>query len=320
MLRNFLLLGLTLLLFRCNNSEIEGYKLSDKGFYFKLLGIGELNKYVTEGSYVTFHIQYATADDSVFFDAIRTAKIENPQYPGAIEDCFFMLSEGDSASFYINADNFFQKTLESTLPDFIPINSYLKLNLKIIAVKTPEQFKKEKEEFLAWVEDFGEYEKKVLKNYLDKRNISYSPFDTTVYKIPEKAGNDKNVELGDTVVVHFEGYFLNGKLFDSTRKRGEPFSFVYGTEWQVIKGLEKAIGLMHESEKSIFVIPSFMAFGKEGSSTGLIPPYSSVVFEIELLKVGKKNNNMCKIKKADVAAFFIILPPKTFLLLPFFHS
>jgi uncharacterized membrane protein YiaA len=54
MLRNFLLLGLTLVLFGCNNSEIEGYKLSDKGFYFKLLGIGELNKYVTEGSYVTF--------------------------------------------------------------------------------------------------------------------------------------------------------------------------------------------------------------------------------------------------------------------------
>ncbi|MGQ9848226.1 MAG: FKBP-type peptidyl-prolyl cis-trans isomerase [Bacteroidales bacterium] len=288
MFRNGLLFGLVLSFFSCNNSEIEGYKFNDKGFYFKLLGIGELNKYVTEGSFVTFHIQYATADDSVFFDAIRTAKIEKPQYSGAIEDCFFILSEGDSASFYINADNFFQKTLESPLPSFIPSNSYLKINLKIIAVKTPEQFKKEKEEFLAWIEDFGEYEKKVLKNYLEKRNISYSPFDTVIYKIPEKSGNDKSVAFGDTITVHFEGYFLNGKLFDSTRKRGEPFSFVYGTEWQVIKGLEKAIGMMHEGEKSIFVIPSFMAFGKEGSSTGIVPPYTSVVFEVELLKIRKK--------------------------------
>lgn len=288
MFRCFLCIVFLLLISCCNNSEIEGYKLHQKGIYFKLIAIGELNKYVTVGSFVTFHIQYATADDSVFFDAIRTAKIEQPQYTGSIEDCFLILSEGDSASFFINADNFFHKTLESPLPYFIPPNSYLKVNLKIIAVKTPEQFKKEKEEFLVWIEDFGEYEKKVLKNYLEKRNISYSPFDTVVYKIPVKSGNNKSVVFGDTITVHFEGYFLNGKLFDSTRKRGEPFSFVYGTEWQVIKGLEKAIGMMHEGEKSIFVIPSYMAFGKEGSSTGLIPPYTSVVFEIELLKVGKK--------------------------------
>lgn len=288
MFRSLLCFVLLLLFFSCNNSEIEGYKLHPKGFYFKLIGIGELNKYVTVGSFVTFHIQYATADDSIFFDAIRTAKIEQPQYAGAIEDCFLILCEGDSASFFINADNFFQKTLESPLPFFIPPNSFIKINLKIIAVKTPEQFKKEKEEFLAWIEDFGEYEKKVLKNYLEKRNISYSPFDTVIYKIPVKAGNNKSVALGDTITVHFEGYFLNGKLFDSTRKRGEPFSFVYGTEWQVIKGLEKAISMMHEGEKSIFVIPSFMAFGKEGSSTGLIPPYTSVVFEVELLQVCKK--------------------------------
>lgn len=289
MFRTFLLLFFLIELISCSNSEFNGYTLNKNGFYFKLHKIGELNKYVKEGSFVTFHIQYATTDDSVFFDAIRTAKIEKPQYPGAIEDCFLMLSEGDSASFYINADNFFQQTLESSLPYFMPKNSYLKINLKIIAVKSPKQFKKEKEEFLAWIEDYGEYEKKVLKDYLEKRNIKYSPFDTAIYKIPIKSGNEKKVELGDTITIHFEGYFLNGKLFDSTRKRGEPFEFVYGTEWQVIKGIEKAIGLMHEGEKSIFIIPSFLAFGKEGSSTGIIPPYTSVVFEIELLKVCKKN-------------------------------
>ncbi|NSW44240.1 MAG: FKBP-type peptidyl-prolyl cis-trans isomerase [Bacteroidales bacterium] len=290
MIRYYISIIVTLLFFiSCNESKITGYKLTDKGIYFKLLGIGEANKYVQEGNYVTFHIQYATADDSIFFDAIRTAKIEKPLYEGAIEDCFYMLSEGDSAAFFIKADPFFEKTLESPLPLFIPPESYLKIILKIETVKTAEEFKKDKEEFLAWVEDFGEYEKKVLKNYLEKRNINYMPNDTVIYKIPINKGNSKTVNYGDTITVHFEGYFLNGKLFDSTRKRNEPFSFVYGSEWQVIKGLEKAIGMMHEGEKSIFVIPSFMAFGKEGSSTGIIPPYSSVVFEIELLKIGKKN-------------------------------
>jgi len=290
MIRYFILIIVILLFFNsCNESNIPGYKLTDKGIYFKLLGIGEANKYVHESDYVTFHIQYATADDSVFFDALRTAKIEKPLYDGAIEDCFFMLSEGDSAAFFIKADPFFEKTLESPLPLFIPPESYIKIILKIESVKTAEEFKKDKEAFLAWIEDFGEYEKKVLKNYLEKRNINFIPNDTVIYKIPINKGNSNSVSYGDTITIHFEGYFLNGKLFDSTRKRGEPFSFVYGTEWQVIKGIEKAIGMMHEGEKSIFVIPSYMAFGKEGSSTGIIPPYSSVVFEIELIKIGKKN-------------------------------
>ncbi len=276
-------------LYSCNESEIQGYRLKKNGIYFKLIALGETNTPIDTGSYVTFHIQYAIPTDSPFFDAIRTVRIDKPQYPGSIEECFLMLCEGDSASFFINADNFFNKTLGSSLPDFFPNNSYLKINLRIFSVRTEKEYQKEKAEFLAWIEDFGDYEKTVLKHYLSQRNISYSPFDTVIYKIPEIKGSDKTVNYGDTVVIHFDGYFLNGKRFDSTRRRNEPFSFVYGTRWQVIKGLENAIGQMHEGEKSIFIIPSFMAFGNVGSSTGIIPPYTSVIFEVELLHIGKKS-------------------------------
>ncbi len=200
-----------------------------------------------------------------------------------------MLNEGDSASFLINADSFFEKTLGSPLPNFFPKNSYLKINISVISVKSAEEFEKEKEEFLTWIEDFGEYEKAILKKYLQKYNLTYSPYDTSIYKILVNSGTNKCVEYGDTIVVHFEGYFLNGKIFDSTRKRNEAFSFVMGTEWQVIKGLEKAILTMCEKEKCIFIIPSNLAFGKTGSSSGIIPPYTSVVFEVELLEVKKFN-------------------------------
>ena len=78
---------------------------------------------------------------------------------------------------------------------------------------------------------------------------------------------------------------FDGKYFDSTIRRNQSFQFVYGTEWQVIKGLEEAIGMMHEGEKSLFIVPSELAFGPAGSSTGIIPPYTSLIFEVELLKV-----------------------------------
>lgn len=275
------------LFFSCNNQEFDGYSLKSNGIYFKLLKFNESKKKVTVGSVAAFHISYSTPDDSVFFNAVRRIKVDSPSYVGSIEECFLLLNEGDSASFLIKADPFFEKTLESPLPDFFPKNSYIKINIHVLSVKTASQYEKEKEEFLAWIEDFGEYEKAILKKYLQKHNLPYSPYDTTIYKILVTKGKDNCVNYGDTVVVHFEGYFLNGKLFDSTRKRGEAFSFVVGTEWQVIKGLEKAILTMCEKEKSIFIIPSKLAFGKTGSSSGIIPPYSSVVFEVELLDVKK---------------------------------
>ena len=102
-------------------------------------------------------------------------------------------------------------------------------------------------------------------------------------------GVGKLIEPGDTITINYEGKFLNGKFFDSTIKRNQPFQFVYGTEWQVIKGLEEALSLMYEGEKSLFIFPSELAFGSEGSSTGIIPPYTSLIFEVEILEVISSN-------------------------------
>jgi FKBP-type peptidyl-prolyl cis-trans isomerase len=93
------------------------------------------------------------------------------------------------------------------------------------------------------------------------------------------------VAVGDTVLIHYEGYFLNGNFFDSTHQRNEPLQFVYGQQWQVIGGLEKAIGKMHEGDKALVIIPSEQAFGADGSVEGIVPPFTPVVFEVELINV-----------------------------------
>lgn len=271
-------------------AKYPGYSKTDSKIYYQLLAIGEDTLKAEAGDFITVDIAYRTLSDSMFFFGRRIMQINEPQFPGSIEECFLMMAEGDSISFIISADNFFKKTLNTSMPRFIAENSDMKVDIRMIDFRSEEQYRKEKEEFLKWIEDFGEYEQMVLKRFIDEEEIEVEPVEGGFYYLPVSEGEGKNIELGDLVTVHYEGKFLNGKFFDSTRKRNMPLEFVYGTEWQVIDGLEKGIGLMKEGERAIFIFPSRFAFGEKGSSTGIIPPFTSVVFDVEIVKVVAKED------------------------------
>ncbi|MDP4209625.1 MAG: FKBP-type peptidyl-prolyl cis-trans isomerase [Bacteroidota bacterium] len=270
-------------------SEYPGYTPHQNGFFYKLIKIGDEAPKCQYNDYVTVDINYKTIKDSLFFSGRRKFQISKPDFPGAIDECLTFLAKDDSASFIISASQFFKKTLSSNLPSFLKEGDKIKVDVSIIDIQTPKQYAKEKEAFLRWIDDFGEYEKTILKQYIDGAKIKSAPLASGMYHLVLKAGNERAVKVGDTVVVHYEGRFLNGKFFDSTRERHEAFQFVYGQQWQVIKGMEEAIGMMHEGEKALFIMPSELGFGTTGSSTGIIPPFTSLIFEVELesIKSGK---------------------------------
>jgi len=281
-----LLLLIAFVVINCNNSsEYPGYKKTKTGFYYKLAKIGEDSAKCRFNDYVTLDICYKTLKDSLFFKGRRKFQISKPDFPGAIDECLTMLAKDDSASFILSASDFFKRTLLSDLPPFLKATDKMKVEMMVLDIQTPVQYAREKEAFLNWIDDFGEYEKTLLKQYLDGSRLKVSPLSSGMYCLTVKKGNEKGVKLGDTVVVHYEGKFLNGKFFDSTRQRNEAFQFVYGQQWQVIKGMEEAIGMMHEGEKALYIMPSELAFGQSGSSTGLIPPFTSLIFEVELVSV-----------------------------------
>ncbi|MEJ2904462.1 FKBP-type peptidyl-prolyl cis-trans isomerase [Pedobacter panaciterrae] len=88
----------------------------------------------------------------------------------------------------------------------------------------------------------------------------------------------------DSVLVHYKGTLLNGKQFDSSYDRGEPISFPLNN---VIAGWTEGVQLMPAGSKYKFFIPYNLAYGERGAGQD-IPPYSTLVFEIELLKVNGK--------------------------------
>jgi FKBP-type peptidyl-prolyl cis-trans isomerase FkpA len=255
-------------------SEYPGYTKAQSGYYYKLAKIGDGGAKCRFNDYVTLDICYKTMKDSVFFKGRRKFQISKQEFPGSIDECLTMLAKDDSASFILSASDFFKRTLSSDLPPFLKETDKMKIEALIIDIQTPQQYAYEKQAFLGWIDDFGEYEKTILKQFLDSSKLKVSPTPSGMYRLILTKGNNRGVNLGDTVVVNYEGRFLNGKFFDSTLQRHEAFQFVYGQQWQVIKGMEEAIGMMHEGEKSLFIMPSDLAFGQTGSSTGIIPPFT----------------------------------------------
>ena len=95
------------------------------------------------------------------------------------------------------------------------------------------------------------------------------------------AGEGKKPSATDRVQCHYEGTLIDGTVFDSSIKRGEPA--VFGVN-QVIRGWVEALQLMQEGAKWRLYIPYDMAYGEHGAGE-MIPPYSALVFDVELIKV-----------------------------------
>ena len=96
-----------------------------------------------------------------------------------------------------------------------------------------------------------------------------------------KEGNGKKPKATDKVRCHYEGMLLDGTVFDSSIKRGEPA--VFGVN-QVIQGWVEALQLMQEGSKWRLFIPSEMAYGARGAGNS-IPPHATLIFDVELIEV-----------------------------------
>ena len=94
-------------------------------------------------------------------------------------------------------------------------------------------------------------------------------------------GNGKKPKATDTVRCHYEGRLIDGTVFDSSYKRNQPADFGLN---QVIAGWTEGVQLMGEGAKYRFYIPYLLAYG-EGGAGDMIPPFSTLIFDVELIKV-----------------------------------
>jgi FKBP-type peptidyl-prolyl cis-trans isomerase len=162
----------------------------------------------------------------------------------------------------------FRDTVEGNTPKFPVEEAYSKIQAAIaIAVQQMTEENKQKE-----------------AEYLSK-NGARSGVITTASGLQYEViteGTGLRPTINDTVEVNYEGTLIDGTVFDSSYERGEPIMFSLN---QVIRGWIEGIQLMTTGSTYRFVIPSNLAYGEQGNSS--IPPYSTLIFKVELLSIVK---------------------------------
>lgn len=291
-----MLLGSSVLvgLVSCNKSDFDGYTRAENGLNYKFFNQDEKGSKPGVGDGISFKYVFTLkSNDSVLVnsslvsqDGTGITKFIMPKssFAGSIEDALMMMSVGDSASFMVSADSFFLKTNRMTaLPPFVKPNDYIKADLKLVEVKSKAELDKNQKEQEAQMAKMAEGEKPLIEKYISDNKITVAPTATGLYYIETKKGKGANAKVGDMVTVQYKGMLFDGKEFDSSYGRPEPFKFVLG-QGQVIAGWEQALQMMAKGGKAKIIIPSSLAYGAKGG--GPIAPFTTLVFEVELVDFG----------------------------------
>ncbi len=207
--------------------------------------------------------------------------LQNPRFRGSLEEGLALMSAGDSTTFWINADSMFAKGIGANRPDFIDKGSFLRFDVKMLNTWTMDEYMKARE--LREMEA-RQREDRLLIEYMAKNGINAQMIDNTgIFYQQLQVGSGEQPKSGQRVRVHYTGKLINGKVFDSSVSRGEPFEFTVGVG-QVIDGWDLGIPTMRVGEKGILLIPSYRGYGERGAGN-TIPPGSILIFEVELLNV-----------------------------------
>ncbi|MFM2064131.1 MAG: hypothetical protein RLZZ507_3802 [Cyanobacteriota bacterium] len=119
-------------------------------------------------------------------------------------------------------------------------------------------------------------------NTMSNDNVVTTPSGLKYVELAKGTG-ETTPKKGQTVVVHYTGTLEDGTKFDSSRDRGQPFSFKIGVG-KVIKGWDEGLSTMKVGDRRQLIIPPDLGYGARGAG-GVIPPNATLIFDVELLAI-----------------------------------
>ena len=259
------------------NKDKDGVTVTESGLQYRVLNAGDENGVSPKPeSIVQFHYSGRLIDGTEFDSSYqRNEPLMYPAgrlIPGWVE-ALQMMKPGDKWELVIPSDLGYGD--QGVGP--IPGGATLVFDVELLQVLTEEEAEKlamqKQEEYKQEQVDF-------LTENAKKDGVQVTESGLQ-YKILEDGTGPKPAGASSSVTVHYAGTLISGQEFDSSYKRGEPATFALN---QVIGGWTEGVQLMSEGATYEFYIPQELGYGARGSH-GSIPPFATLIFKVELVKV-----------------------------------
>ena len=252
-------------------SKYPGYTKVDNDIYYKLLIGGETEKKAGPDDFYEVRMQNKYGG-KVFFDSEFENASGTLLMQSSASRYFSILSEGDSAIFLLPGGDLHMPGTPDT--------GMIEMNIKIEHILSPDEVSKMEKS-----SDPDVDEQLLIHRYLTANKLNVKPDSSGIYFIEEKAGSGGVPQKGQTVTVDYSGMLFNNHVFDSSESTTGNFSFKWGDQDQMLPGIIRSLAHMKAGGKAKIILPSPLAFGTEGSSTGIVKPHTPVVYEIELVSI-----------------------------------
>jgi FKBP-type peptidyl-prolyl cis-trans isomerase len=243
---------------------------------------------IDSGVYVKINFKVSSIDGKQIFSSFDRPEPIRFQYgqrfdtPG-IDEAIGTMKKGTKSKVIVPSKMAFGETGRSNL---VAPYTTLIYEVEIVDVQSKAEYDKEQAEMkkkeAQKTDEAKKQETTLREKYLKEHNITVKPTASGLYYIEKAKGTGPQAVPGKNVKVHYTGTLLDGTKFDSSRDKNQPLEFTIG-KGQMIKGFDEGFQLMKKGGKATFIVPSSLGYGDR--NMGNIPPYSTLVFDVELVDV-----------------------------------
>lgn len=256
----------------------SGFK-RESGFFYQYHVRTDNPEQPKTGDFVVVNMALRIGD-SLFTPMTRYNMLMDELYRGDIYSALRSMHLGDSATFIFDGRKFYE--------DFLAMGEYpygktpITADIKLLKIMSKQNLDMAAEQLEEQKKQIREKEDSLIFEYAQRNHIDNKI--SGIYCKYNKIGGGEKPLRGQTVEVLYKGWFLNGTLFDQYLDSNSPASFEVGTG-KVSRGWDLVVQQMSVGDNVTMVLPSSLAYGEHGNEELHVPPYTPVVYELELVNI-----------------------------------
>ena len=259
----------------------SGFKRSS-GYYYHYHIRNDQNEQPHTGDFVEVNMAIR-AGDEVLSPMTHNNMLMDELYRGDIYTALRSMHIGDSATFIFDGPKFYEEFLG--MGDYPYGKTPVYVDVKLLKILSKENIATAEEVYLEQRKELRQQEDSLVKAYANENH--FNNIHKGIYYTYNRKGNGARARKNKTAEILYKGRRLNNEVFDSWMDLEHPRSFEVGKD-QIARGIDIMVQEMNEGDQITVVLPSSLAFGDKGDEAFKIPPFTPVVYEIELLQVKDK--------------------------------